>query len=107
MNQEIQALLRAYISFNQDDWAQWCPAAQMALNARTSAATGISPFFATHGYHPDPVLPVVEEGERQPSLSSAENDGPVAESTGKAMTGQKKKNARHHRRHWKRQGRKT
>ncbi|XP_044724606.1 reverse transcriptase (RNA-dependent DNA polymerase) domain-containing protein [Hirsutella rhossiliensis] len=44
MNQEIEAYLRAYVSYVQDDWGELLPAAQLALNNRESAATKISPF---------------------------------------------------------------
>jgi len=33
-NQEIQAYLRCYISFSQDDWDRFLPAAMLALNNR-------------------------------------------------------------------------
>ncbi|XP_044714772.1 integrase core domain-containing protein [Hirsutella rhossiliensis] len=65
MNQEIEAYLRAYVSYVQDDWGELLPAAQLALNNRESAATKISPFFAEHGYHVDPIS--VEESEEPPS----------------------------------------
>ncbi|KAM4066712.1 reverse transcriptase (RNA-dependent DNA polymerase) [Hirsutella rhossiliensis] len=44
MNQEVEAYLRAYVSYVQDDWGELLPAAQLALNNRESAATKISPF---------------------------------------------------------------
>ena len=49
-NQEIQAYLRAFVAYNQDDWKRWLPLAQIALNGKPAASTGISPFFMTHGY---------------------------------------------------------
>ncbi|KAM4056428.1 reverse transcriptase (RNA-dependent DNA polymerase) [Hirsutella rhossiliensis] len=64
MNQEIEAYLRAYVSYVQDDWGELLPAAQLALNNRESATTKISPFFAEHGYHVDPIS--VEESEEPP-----------------------------------------
>ncbi|KAM4067454.1 integrase core domain-containing protein [Hirsutella rhossiliensis] len=45
INQEIEAYLRAYVSYMQDDWGDLLPAAQLALNNRESAATKISPLF--------------------------------------------------------------
>lgn len=54
-NQEIQAYLRCYISFAQDDWEDFLPAAMLSLNSRNNAATGISPFFIEHGYHMEPI----------------------------------------------------
>ena len=50
-NQEIENYLRAYSSFAQDNWADLLPVAQLALNNRVASSTGLSPFFATHGYH--------------------------------------------------------
>jgi hypothetical protein len=64
-NQEIQAYLRAYISYTQTDWGDFLPAAQLALNNRDSAATGLSPFFQSHGYHIEPF-----------QITAAELDGP-------------------------------
>ena len=58
MNQEVEAFLRAYIDQNQQDWAKWVPIAMMAINARINSSIGMSPFFATHGYHPEPVIPL-------------------------------------------------
>jgi transposase InsO family protein len=55
MNQEIQAYLRAYVSYLQKDWGDFLPAAQLALNNRESAAMKISPFFVEHGYHVEPL----------------------------------------------------
>ena len=34
VNQEVQAFLRAYITYDQSDWDNWLPAAQVALNNR-------------------------------------------------------------------------
>jgi hypothetical protein len=48
----LKNYLRSYINFTQDDWAQFLPDAQFAANNHTNESTGISPFFANHGYHP-------------------------------------------------------
>ncbi|KJZ70524.1 hypothetical protein HIM_10068 [Hirsutella minnesotensis 3608] len=64
MNQEIEAYLRAYVSYVQDDWGELLPAAQLALNNRESATTRISPFFVEHGYHVD--LISVEDSDEPP-----------------------------------------
>ncbi|KJZ70655.1 hypothetical protein HIM_09975 [Hirsutella minnesotensis 3608] len=64
MNQEIEAYLRAYVSYVQEDWGELLPAAQLALNNRESAATKISPFFAEHGYHVDPIS--IQDSEEPP-----------------------------------------
>jgi hypothetical protein len=49
-NQEVETYLREFVSFKQDDWASWLGVAIGSLNARSSAATGLSPFFMTHGW---------------------------------------------------------
>lgn len=55
MNQELEAYLRCFVSYYQDDWEQLLPIAMLAINGRTSSITGISPFFATHGYNIEPI----------------------------------------------------
>ena len=55
MNQEVLAYLRIFILYTQGDWSSHLPMAQLALNNR-QGTRGISPFFATHGYHVEPIL---------------------------------------------------
>jgi hypothetical protein len=50
INQELEAYLRYFISYYQDDWEQLLPIAMLAINGRISSVTRFSPFFATHGY---------------------------------------------------------
>ena len=50
-NQELEAYLRIFISFEQKDWAQLLPVAMIALNNRTNTLIRVSPFFMTHGYY--------------------------------------------------------
>lgn len=52
-NQEIERYLRTFTAYLQDDWASLLPVAQLTLCNRTSASTGVSPFFLNHGYHLD------------------------------------------------------
>jgi hypothetical protein len=52
VNQETERFLRTYVNYQQDDWDNWLPEAEAAINANPSATTGISPFFATNGYEP-------------------------------------------------------
>ncbi|KAI0997400.1 hypothetical protein K3495_g10786 [Podosphaera aphanis] len=55
-NQEVQTYLRAYVAYTQHDWSTRLPAAQIAINNRNIGAMGgVSPFFATHGYHVSPI----------------------------------------------------
>jgi len=50
-NQEVETYLRAFCTYNQENWSQLLPQAKMALSNKTSASTGISPFFFGHGFH--------------------------------------------------------
>lgn len=55
MNSVVEAYLRAYVDWTQNDWAQWIPAAQIAIKGRVASSTGVSPFFLQHGYDVDPI----------------------------------------------------
>jgi len=52
MNSILEQYLRAFMNFNQDDWADWLPLAEFASNNVSSETTGVSPFFANYGFHP-------------------------------------------------------
>jgi hypothetical protein len=53
--------LRAYVNYEQNNWALFLPMAEFEANSTVSATTGYSPFFATKGYEPrsgiEPDLP--------------------------------------------------
>ncbi|EJD32528.1 hypothetical protein AURDEDRAFT_77621, partial [Auricularia subglabra TFB-10046 SS5] len=51
-NAKIEKYLRAWGNTRQDDWSEWLPLAEFAINNRVSSATGSSPFFLNHGRHP-------------------------------------------------------
>lgn len=53
LNQVIEQYLRSYVNFEQDDWVDLLPTAQMAYNASKTNTTHVSPFFANYGYDPD------------------------------------------------------
>jgi len=52
VNQSLEQYLRIYINYQQDNWSNLLPVAEFAYNNATHSATGVSPFFATLGYHP-------------------------------------------------------
>ncbi|KAI1007829.1 hypothetical protein K3495_g399 [Podosphaera aphanis] len=62
MNQEILACFRSCVTYTQFDWKDLLPCAMLAINNRTSSAIGMSPFFADHGYHVDPIQQIEEIG---------------------------------------------
>jgi hypothetical protein len=49
-NRTLKAYLRFYINHQQDNWVGLLPMAQFAFNSATSDATGMTPFYALHGY---------------------------------------------------------
>jgi len=51
--QTLKQYLRIYCNYQQDNWAELLPLAEFAFNNSPSATTGVSPFFANKGYHPD------------------------------------------------------
>ncbi|SLM41525.1 Ribonuclease H-like domain [Lasallia pustulata] len=52
INGVIEQYLRAFVSYQQDDWPSWLPVAEFVGNNTVSEATKVTPFFANKGYHP-------------------------------------------------------
>ena len=67
MNQEIQFYLRCFVTWAQEEWEDLAPVAQLAINNRDSSVIGVSPFFARHGFHAEPIQKV--EPSAQPARS--------------------------------------
>jgi len=53
VNQTMETYLRIYCNQQQDNWVSLLPMAQIAYNNKLSEATGVTPFFANHGRHPN------------------------------------------------------
>lgn len=51
-NQSLEQYLRAYTSYQQDDWVNHLALAEFTHNNAPSATTRVTPFFANYGYHP-------------------------------------------------------
>lgn len=51
-NASMEQYLRAYTTYQQDDWSKWLGLAEFATNNAESEATKCSPFFANYGYNP-------------------------------------------------------
>jgi transposase InsO family protein len=60
VNQVLEAYLREYCSYEQDDWMELLPLAEYAYNNSFSTATGLSPFYANYGYHARTNSPTAE-----------------------------------------------
>ena len=52
-NQSLEQYLRHYINSTQNNWVSLLPMAQLALNAKQSDTTKVSPFFANFGKNPN------------------------------------------------------
>jgi hypothetical protein len=53
LNQVIEQYLRCYVNFEQDNWVDLLPTAQLAYNSANTETTNVSPFFANYGFHPE------------------------------------------------------
>ena len=51
-NRTMEAYLRAFVNFEQNDWAKLLPMAEFAYNNAKNASTGFTPFKLNCGYHP-------------------------------------------------------
>src|SRR6266481_4370166 len=52
-NQVLEQYLRVYTNYQQDNWATLLLMAEFAYNNAMNMTTGVSPFFANKGYHPE------------------------------------------------------
>ena len=48
----MEAYLRSFVNFKQNDWARLLPMAKFAYNNAKNASTGYTPFELNCGYHP-------------------------------------------------------
>src|SRR3979490_1734083 len=53
VNQTLEQYLQVYCNYQQDNWSELLPLAEFAYNNAPNATTGISPFFANKGHHPN------------------------------------------------------
>ena len=52
-NQTLEQYLRVYCNYQQSNWSDLLPIAEFAYNNTPNAMTGLSPFYANKGYHPN------------------------------------------------------
>jgi len=52
MNQEIEAFLRHYVNYKQDNWANWIAEAEFQYNDKQHSTTGFSPFYLNYRCRP-------------------------------------------------------
>ncbi len=46
----MEAYLRYYVNYKQNNWVDLLPLAQFAFNSAESEGTGVTPFFANYGF---------------------------------------------------------
>ena len=52
VNQVLEQYLRIFCNYQQDDWQELLPLAELAYNNSIHASTGKTPFFANYGCQP-------------------------------------------------------
>ncbi|OBS15594.1 hypothetical protein FPOA_20713 [Fusarium poae] len=53
MNQVLEQYLRCYINYEQNDWVEKLPVAQLAYNTAYNESTRLTPAYANFGFTPD------------------------------------------------------
>ena len=71
-NQEVETYLRVFVTYNQTDWARLLPLAQISIDNKPAAATGVSPFFMFHGYDATPIEISEKLSDRETSANPRE-----------------------------------
>ena len=56
LNQTLEQYLHVYCSYQQDNWSELLPLGEFAYNNAPAPSTGVSPFFANKGYHPNIIV---------------------------------------------------
>ena len=51
-NQSVEQVLRTVISYHQDDWVDWLPVVEFALNNHLTKSLKTTPFYVNYSFHP-------------------------------------------------------
>jgi hypothetical protein len=73
-NRVLEEYLRSYVSATRDDWDEWLPMAQFAINNSKQESLKATPFFLNYGRHP-----------RTPAALVTSSDVPGAEEFAASM----------------------
>ena len=63
MNRTMKEMLQAYITYKQDQWDEYLPAAEFTYNNFKQASSGYSPFELDCGQHPNTPISITTESE--------------------------------------------
>jgi hypothetical protein len=71
-NRTLENMLRAYVTYHQDDWDERLTAAEIAVNNSNHSSTGFTPYYMNNGQHPRLPLTdvVVGDGSNVPAVQS-------------------------------------
>ena len=73
INQIIETWLRCYINFEQNNWVELLPIAQLSYNSAQSESTGKSPFFLNYGFEPEAYRPPRQGEDVEKAIIKAED----------------------------------
>lgn len=71
VNSIVAQYLRAYVTYQQDDWVDLLPIAEFVYNNTKHSATGVTPFYANTARHPafDPHTPATSATDENTELA--------------------------------------
>ena len=52
-NQTLEVYLWNFVAHRQDDWVDWLKLMMFTYNNAKHSSSGVSLFFANHGFHPN------------------------------------------------------
>jgi hypothetical protein len=82
-NQTLEHYLRCYVGHRQDDWVEWLEQAEFTYNNSKHASTGMTPFYAMYGYHPEFTWDVEDD--------IPEGEAPAAQQRAAAISNEREK----------------
>jgi transposase InsO family protein len=85
-NQTLETYLRHYVNKRQNNWVQLLPMAQLAYNDKMSQTTGVTPFFANYGKHPNDFLEPRKGPDADKAMIKAEELKTVHQQLRKTIT---------------------
>ena len=71
-NQTLKTYLRAFCSYQQDDWVDYLALAKFVFNNTINSSMQQTPFFANIGYHPNFDIVITERSTNPSSTELAE-----------------------------------
>lgn len=74
-NQDIERQLRGLVNNSQDDWVDWLPVVEFAMNSASCSSTKMTPFFANKGFEP---RCTIKSTKPPPATSPQSVDAPLA-----------------------------